>query len=272
MRMSGQTRSGDSHIHLFEHGFESVATSPGTSEVEQYERLRVDWGIGDALVVGYEGEARFAGNNAYLAELARTRPWIRPLAYIGPGTVPEDVARQLRSGFDGISVYLTEGATAAATEAALRGALPAVTARGGIVSLNVAPAHYGALARIAASSPDTVILVSHLGLPAVGASSREDAAAGVRRLCSLARHPRVHVKLSGLYALGPLDQDDAIRPLLRAFGPDRMVWGSDYPVVLGHESFAQTRAIPALDELTDAERDLILGGTLARLLERVGRT
>lgn len=79
-----------------------------------------------------------------------------------------------------------------------------------------------ALARAMAVLPvfDGPIIVDHCGRPA-----GEDDIAGV---VALAADPRVVVKLSGPYRFAMPARAAAAR-LLDAFGPGRLVWGSDWP-------------------------------------------
>ncbi len=61
--------------------------------------------------------------------------------------------------------------------------------------------------------------------------------AEVSALCSLAKHPRVRVKISAYYALGKKQPPhDELRPMIRrlfeAYGPDRLMWASDSPYQL----------------------------------------
>lgn len=56
-------------------------------------------------------------------------------------------------------------------------------------------------------------------------------------LARLARHPTVHVKVSGFYKFGDRQPPyDDLAPMIRTvhqtFGPDRMLWGSDCPYQL----------------------------------------
>lgn len=90
---------------------------------------------------------------------------------------------------------------------------------------------------LAAAVPDLPIVLDHLGKPAVGTASaplRPDAT-WVRDLRQLAAHPQVSVKLSGLPAEAGGDWDGPqVIPFLdvaaEAFGPHRLLWGSDWPV------------------------------------------
>lgn len=105
--------------------------------------------------------------------------------------------------------------------------------------------------------------------------ARPDAAAGVddpgfRGLLALARRGNVWIKLSGAYRLGGAGQAMARQAaplLLDAFGPDRLLWGSDWP----HTQFeAQERGDMGLGQLAQWVADPavqagILGDNAARL-------
>ncbi len=90
---------------------------------------------------------------------------------------------------------------------------------------------------LAAAVPELRIVLDHLGKPAVGTAERPlpPSAAWLGDLRSLAEHPLVHCKLSGLPAEAAGAWADAqVAPFLdaalEAFGPDRLMWGSDWPV------------------------------------------
>ena len=59
-----------------------------------------------------------------------------------------------------------------------------------------------------------------------------------------------------------------VRTLYEHFGPHRMVWGSDYPVVRFSMTYRQSLEIlrTHMPFIPEADKELILGGTLARLL------
>lgn len=109
------------------------------------------------------------------------------------------------------------------------------------------------------------VIVDHLGRP-----SQDDGVtdAGFRYLLNSARSRRVWVKLSGWYRLGPgkVGEElaaDAARLLCEAFGPQRLLYGSDWP----HTQFEKL-ATPDLARRhfetwapSAADRRTILGST-----------
>lgn len=126
--------------------------------------------------------------------------------------------------------------------------------------------------------PDLPIVLEHLG----GTSRAGETSPSAReRVFQTARYPNVHLKLpglgelvrrpAGLPASGPtLPRECAdIVGALERFGPDRMIWGSDFPVVCSREGYAN-----ALGWTRDAIRgqatgaeERIFGGTAKRLFK-----
>lgn len=89
-------------------------------------------------------------------------------------------------------------------------------------------------AELAAACDDTTLILDHCGVPDIAGGGLDPWREHMGRL---AEFPNVTCKLSGILAYcAPGDLTlEAIRPyvdhVLETFGPDRMVWGSDWPVV-----------------------------------------
>jgi aminocarboxymuconate-semialdehyde decarboxylase len=76
-------------------------------------------------------------------------------------------------------------------------------------------------------------------------------------------------ELRSLYFDTVLHSAQSLRHLVDVVGADHVVLGSDYPFVMGEpEPVAALAAVPGL---TEQERELIAHGTLAALLDEVGR-
>jgi L-fuconolactonase len=116
---------------------------------------------------------------------------------------------------------------------------------------------------------DVPVAVDHLARLDLAVDGRDEA---VKRLCELARFGNVHVKVSALPALA----DDpfpyrtlrpAIARVLDAFGPERLLFGSDYPPTLVQGDYGL--GLEALQRALAGEwpetRDAILGGNARRL-------
>jgi predicted TIM-barrel fold metal-dependent hydrolase len=117
--------------------------------------------------------------------------------------------------------------------------------------------------------PEQAFVLDHCGVPDVAAGDWEVWAKGV---AAFAGFENVVVKLSGITAYSaPGAGVDVVRPyvdrLLDLFGPNRMLWGSDWPVVdLGAGLpgwIDMTREL--LAGLSEAEQDAIGYGTAKRV-------
>ena len=96
----------------------------------------------------------------------------------------------------------------------------------------VKPRHLEVLPRLIERHPDLAVVIDHGAKPDIAAGAFDDWAAGMAVLASM---PHVHCKLSGLVTeAGPQAGRDDLRRyvdlLLDLFGPERLIWGSDWPV------------------------------------------
>jgi L-fuconolactonase len=76
-------------------------------------------------------------------------------------------------------------------------------------------------------------VVDHLGKPPFGGAGWERWRA---TLAAVAAHPNTTAKVSGLQVPGRPFTADAVRPAwdaaLELFGPERLMWGSDWPLTV----------------------------------------
>lgn len=97
----------------------------------------------------------------------------------------------------------------------------------------VRPRHLPALFAFAERHPDISVVIDHAAKPVMSEDAFADWSADMARLASL---PQVHCKLSGLLTeLARGQPASAVEPwagrVFDLFGPDRVMWGSDWPVV-----------------------------------------
>ncbi|MDO5641102.1 MAG: amidohydrolase family protein [Paracoccus sp. (in: a-proteobacteria)] len=123
--------------------------------------------------------------------------------------------------------------------------------------------HLPALARFAAANPGLRIVIDHAAKP-----QSPDDPEWLAGMAALARLPGVHCKLSGLMTelSEPADIARVFAHLLEWFGPDRLIWGSDWPVVTLAAPFSAWQGLTddLLAGLTPGARGAILGGNAAR--------
>jgi L-fuconolactonase len=132
----------------------------------------------------------------------------------------------------------------------------------------VTPAQLPALLRMLERQPDLAVVIDHGAKPPIATGNWLPWA---DRIAAIARHPQVHCKLSGLATEAAVDWTvEGLRPwvdhLLACFGPARLLWGSDWPVVNLAGGYARWRAATdrLLETLAGDDRAAILGGNAAR--------
>lgn len=124
----------------------------------------------------------------------------------------------------------------------------------------------GQAARLAERHDGMRFVLDHLGGPPAPGGDLGEWAAGLREL---ARRPNVTAKLSGLSSglvagsWTARDLAPVVDVALDAFGPSRLMYGSDWPLAeLGGGAPAWIAAVETLlDGLSAAERDRVFGGT-----------
>ena len=107
----------------------------------------------------------------------------------------------------------------------------AMTALQLVLDALIRPRHLPSLLRLARRHPDLSIVIDHAAKPVPS-----DLDSWSEQIDLLARLPNVSCKLSGLLTeLTPGTPADAVAPIVdhlwNAFGAERLIWGSDWPVL-----------------------------------------
>lgn len=140
----------------------------------------------------------------------------------------------------------------------------------------VLPRHLPFLREFAARYPHLPIVIDHAAKPSIAAHNCAQFCAWSRDISALAESPRVYCKVSGLLTEAGAGQSDEtlqcyVDHLLAAFSPERLMWGSDWPVVklaLNHSLasyaawFAQAKRL--LGRLSETETNAIFAHNARR--------
>jgi predicted TIM-barrel fold metal-dependent hydrolase len=231
----------DAHAHVWKAVASTADTVvPSTADIplSLLKTYLAEHGVDRAVLVQpmYPGE-----DNSMVVDAARAEPG--RFAAVVVARTPEGLERWAKRGARGLRVrpsFPGEDCGSDALWEAARGL-------GLVISVLARPPQLADVARMAARFPGVPVVVDHYG--------HCDGAA----LFDLARHPNVHVKTSGLYHFKPADAAALFRAVHARFGPDRLLWGSDFPHVLLKTGYAAALRGPELD------RDRVLGGTARRL-------
>jgi L-fuconolactonase len=129
----------------------------------------------------------------------------------------------------------------------------------------IRPRHLPAIVRLCARHPDLAVVIDHGAKPDIAGQTFEPWASDI---AAVARETAACCKLSGLVTEAATDwRPDHLRRyvdhLLEIFGPQRLMWGSDWPVVNLAGGYARwrTAATALLADLGEPDRRAILGGT-----------
>lgn len=140
----------------------------------------------------------------------------------------------------------------------------------------VLPRHLPRLVRVVDRHPNLQFVLDHCGKPPLAGG---EMAEWRRDIVRLAERPNIVCKLSGLATEAvadwePADLRETVDHVRTSFGPQRMLWGSDWPVVNLAGGYAKwlAAAETLLADLAPEERDAIFGGNAARIyLSKRGR-
>lgn len=230
-------------------------------------------GVEQAVLVQINGEL----DNRYQAECVRRYPGRFASVVLVDHTRADAPAQLERLAADGASgLRLPPGARSPGDDPLLlwRTAerLGLAVTSGGSAEMFAAPG----FAEVLAAVPRLPIVIEHLG---AGNRPEDQDVERRRAVYALARFPNAYLKIHGLgefatRALPVARPFPFVRPLppfftmaYDAFGPNRLMWGSDYPPVSGREGYrnALRFAQELFADRPPAERDQIFGGVAARI-------
>ena len=218
-----------------------------------------------------------------LLALARATPFVRgvvgwvdmkaPDAAATVATLARDpLLKGLRPMLQDLAddAWIADPATAPAAEAMVRHRL--------VFDALVLPRQLPALHAFAARHPALALVIDHAAKPAIAGGDLEP---WRRDMARLAAFPHVRCKLSGLLTeAGEPARRETLLPCVQAlwelFGPSRLVWGSDWPVLRLAAPYADWHAmsdalLAAVDPpATASERAAVFGGNAVALYRLEG--
>lgn len=148
--------------------------------------------------------------------------------------------------------------------------LKKLAARGLTFDLCVRDDQLGLACKIAEVVPELQFILDHCGCPKLDGSSDPHWSEGIAQL---ARLPNVACKLSGISAYGneaQLTTENLHRTLdavLEAFGPERLVWGGDWPVCAVNSGLSEwiDISISWAGKLSITEQAALFAGNVGRI-------
>jgi L-fuconolactonase len=210
----------------------------------------------------------------FLLELAARHPWI--LGVVGwVDLQAEDVAARLGaySGnplLVGIRHIVQSEPAGFLRRPEFRRGIQALAGRRLVYDLLVLPPQLAEATELVAAFPGQPFVLDHLAKPPIASGQREPWNGDLRRLAAL---PNVVCKLSGMVTEAAWQhwRADELQPYLdaalAAFGPARLLYGSDWPVCTLASDYQRWHDVVAvwLQGLGAADRQAILGGNSVRV-------
>jgi L-fuconolactonase len=253
----------DSHQHLWTADYAWLA-DPSLSKIQRdytLADLRTEMALAgvDRTVLVEAGRGDSAETTEFLA-LASTAPEIAGVVGWASLTAPGLAAQldQHRAGVGGQLLVGIRDQVQGENDTYLdrgdvREGLAVVASAALVNELVVRASQLPSVARAVASLPSSTFVLDHLGKPEIAAGGPAAWRAAIEPVAAL---PNVVAKVSGLVteaaaAWTPADLAPYVDTALELFGPARLMWGSDWPVV----ELAAT--YPQIKEVTTG----LLGGT-----------
>jgi L-fuconolactonase len=256
--------------------------------VEQLINQMDLWGVSQATIVSAQIDHN-PSNNQYVADAVRKYPgrlyqyadvdsvWSKTYHTVGAASRMEAAIETFHP--KGFTHYLSEEDNGDWFNTPDGIDFCRVAAEGKLIaSISCSPKHHPALRKLAERFPAMPVLCHHLsGLKSSEKSSSEN----LREVLTSASLPNIYLKLSGFAYVtngnnkGEYPYADTrwiYKACYERYG-QRMVWGSDYPVVNFFMTYQQS--LDAFrrhcDFVREPDRKAILGGTLKKLLDQAAQ-
>lgn len=145
----------------------------------------------------------------------------------------------------GLRPMMQDGPDDGYDDPALAVGLAYLEKRGLVLDALVRPRHLSSLLRLASRLPGLQIVIDHAAKPVVGDVLPPD---WLVHMDKISRLPNVACKISGLLTelapgAGPTSVIPVIDRLIHLFGPERLIWASDWPVMTLAAAYSDWTAI-----------------------------
>ena len=232
----------DAHVHLWDpargdYGWLTPALPNLYRQIDEQElhgQLTRAGVNGAVLVQAAPTEAE----SDYLLSIAERTPWVRGVVgwidFDAPDVEQRIAKRARQAKFVGVRPMLQDIDDVDWILHPTRDrALSALASHGLVFDALIKPVHMSRIEQLARRYPDLSIVIDHAAKPTVG---NEVSRSWRESLRALASHPNVVCKLSGLLTelapgIEPAKVLECADVVLQLFGPSRVLWGSDWPVL-----------------------------------------
>jgi L-fuconolactonase len=271
----------DAHFHCWQlargdYGWLTPELAPIYRDVQvaDWQRQAQAWGVTGGVLVQ---AAPSAQETAFLLQQAQANPavlgvvgWIDMLAPDALEQVAHCAAQPLLKGLRPMLQDLND--LDWILQPAIQPVLRAMAQSGLVLDALIKPVHLPRILALTQAHPDLTVVVDHGAKPLIEATAMSAWAESMAHLAHQTNPGKVVCKLSGLWTEAPAGQAvEVVRPwceaLLQIWGPQRLLWGSDWPVLELAGSYADWRRWTAdlLREWSPQEQADVLGGNARRI-------
>ena len=193
-----------------------------------------------AQFIGYKWDNRYC-----LDSIREYAPYFRGVCRVNPTdpAAPDQLSHLTEQGFHGLRISPAADRSGDWINGSL---MPPLWKRA--QSLKIPMQVYAPIARMSdlvhliEQCPDLTVVIDHM------ADCPVDRPEELEKLIALARYPRVFVKISHTWSISRqpypwLDAQEYVKRLLAVYGPQRLMWASDWPVDLRWTTYDKTLSV-----------------------------
>jgi L-fuconolactonase len=266
----------DSHLHVwsddesqYPYGEVSRPQTGSRASVELLNEHMAEAGVEKAVIVQ---PIHYLYDNRYVADcLARFPGRFAAVALVDPKapSAPDQLEELVRGqGFGGMRLHLSRQQDPSALAAPDQDPLWRRVEELDVCLIVLGrAAELPALEPIIDRFPNVKVVLDHLGGPTVGEGNPL-----LGNVLRMARYPNVYVKVSNMNRMSEVpyphkDTHDMVRRIYDAFGPERLMWGTDFPHVLTEGGYvnALKQVRDELDFLNNKDKDWLFSKTVQKV-------
>jgi len=263
----------DPHVHVFKkdprYPWAKETTRPPEEDAsaEMLLELMKQNGVARTVIIQV---IHYRWDNSYLAAVLKQYPTFKGVARVNPEdpAAPDHLSKLVEEqGFQGVRLSPAGNASGDWIRGPLMAPLWKRCNQLRVPMTILAPiTRMPDVGLLADQFPDLTMVIDHL------ADCPVDQPRELEKLIALKRHAKLSVKISHTWSLSKegypfRDAWDHVKRLHAAFGPERLMWATDWPVSSRHATYAQTLAV-VRDEmkfLNDEDRHWILSKSIERV-------
>ncbi|NQW16028.1 MAG: amidohydrolase [Chloroflexi bacterium] len=269
----------DAHLHVWSGDPAGYPYLPGTpdgiarGDAEFLLELQADAGVDGALIVQ---PIHHGFDHSYVNDVLEKYPdKFVGMALADPAADDPTAALQVlkdQHGYQGVRINPGLWPAGQSMDGPIGDQLMSFCAETGLVAgFLIEPSHFGQVNALCSRYPETRTIIDHFGSVKPGQTQE------LKELLALARHPKMHVKVSRFPVSSEsewpyTDMSDTIHGLIDAFGVERLMFATDFPHVVAQCGYARGWQIAdhVTPSLTDEQRVWLMGGTVMKLFNAWG--